>query len=160
MTSLRIRTIIPTGTADETSNEKWDIMPVLGWSVDTPELGHGSFTSLIMRYRFSVLGAEDRKDINRLEFDLDINLHLENRWFVELVSDPFLDFNNGDKWSVPIGFELGKRIGDSLIFSIEPRYFVVRDSSDVQFALESRICLLYTSPSPRDRQKSRMPSSA
>ena len=26
--------------------------------------------------------------------------------------------------------------------------------------LDSRICLLYTSPSPRDRQKSRMPSSA
>ena len=25
---------------------------------------------------------------------------------------------------------------------------------------QSRICLLYTSPSPRDRQKSRMPSSA
>ena len=25
---------------------------------------------------------------------------------------------------------------------------------------ESEICLLYTSPSPRDRQKSRMPSSA
>ena len=27
-------------------------------------------------------------------------------------------------------------------------------------ALQSQICLLYTSPSPRDRQKSRMPSSA
>ena len=27
-------------------------------------------------------------------------------------------------------------------------------------AIEKRICLLYTSPSPRDRQKSRMPSSA
>ena len=26
--------------------------------------------------------------------------------------------------------------------------------------LENNICLLYTSPSPRDRQKSRMPSSA
>ena len=26
--------------------------------------------------------------------------------------------------------------------------------------LEEMICLLYTSPSPRDRQKSRMPSSA
>ena len=26
--------------------------------------------------------------------------------------------------------------------------------------IESRPCLLYTSPSPRDRQKSRMPSSA
>ena len=28
------------------------------------------------------------------------------------------------------------------------------------FSEESKICLLYTSPSPRDRQKSRMPSSA
>ena len=27
-------------------------------------------------------------------------------------------------------------------------------------AYENYICLLYTSPSPRDRQKSRMPSSA
>ena len=27
-------------------------------------------------------------------------------------------------------------------------------------AAESEACLLYTSPSPRDRQKSRMPSSA
>ena len=25
---------------------------------------------------------------------------------------------------------------------------------------EAKVCLLYTSPSPRDRQKSRMPSSA
>ena len=31
---------------------------------------------------------------------------------------------------------------------------------DLRKTLESVICLLYTSPSPRDRQKSRMPSSA
>ena len=30
----------------------------------------------------------------------------------------------------------------------------------VEFAAQYGICLLYTSPSPRDRQKSRMPSSA
>ena len=29
-----------------------------------------------------------------------------------------------------------------------------------RFGTEVKICLLYTSPSPRDRQKSRMPSSA
>ena len=29
-----------------------------------------------------------------------------------------------------------------------------------EFAFKYNICLLYTSPSPRDRQKSRMPSSA
>ena len=65
-----IRTIIPTShtasstgldesnTTDETNSEKWDIAPMLGWSVDMPELGTGSFTSLLMRYRFSVLGAD------------------------------------------------------------------------------------------------------
>ena len=30
----------------------------------------------------------------------------------------------------------------------------------IQLAITMRTCLLYTSPSPRDRQKSRMPSSA
>ena len=30
----------------------------------------------------------------------------------------------------------------------------------VQFITQNNSCLLYTSPSPRDRQKSRMPSSA
>ena len=30
----------------------------------------------------------------------------------------------------------------------------------VNFAAESHVCLLYTSPSPRDRTRSRMPSSA
>ena len=43
------------------------------------------------------------------------------------------------------------------------------DGSQVRFPAEAfdagglrllRLCLLYTSPSPRDRQKSRMPSSA
>ena len=33
-------------------------------------------------------------------------------------------------------------------------------SGDLQFETNPYICLLYTSPSPRDRQKSRMPSSA
>ena len=41
----------------------------------------------------------------------------------------------------------GKGLGD-----------IVKDSIDTVSA--GKICLLYTSPSPRDRQKSRMPSSA
>ena len=31
---------------------------------------------------------------------------------------------------------------------------------DVDLGNQCKLCLLYTSPSPRDRQKSRMPSSA
>ena len=34
------------------------------------------------------------------------------------------------------------------------------DPETKKFTVEVGICLLYTSPSPRDRQKSRMPSSA
>ena len=34
------------------------------------------------------------------------------------------------------------------------------EGSQFNFGLEDLTCLLYTSPSPRDRQKSRMPSSA
>ena len=33
-------------------------------------------------------------------------------------------------------------------------------TADSEFSVELENCLLYTSPSPRDRQKSRMPSSA
>ena len=48
---------------------------------------------------------------------------------------------------------------------IETRTVLLKDISDGGFTFftnyESRkACLLYTSPSPRDRQKSRMPSSA
>ena len=39
-------------------------------------------------------------------------------------------------------------------------YRVVRPDNDPRNMGMSLICLLYTSPSPRDRQKSRMPSSA
>ena len=38
--------------------------------------------------------------------------------------------------------------------------YTAKEKYKVGFALESMDCLLYTSPSPRDRQKSRMPSSA
>ena len=36
----------------------------------------------------------------------------------------------------------------------------LRDHSCVQYDAQFRYCLLYTSPSPRDRTRSRMPSSA
>ena len=38
--------------------------------------------------------------------------------------------------------------------------FIVRLGVDLSYFEQDTLCLLYTSPSPRDRQKSRMPSSA
>ena len=34
------------------------------------------------------------------------------------------------------------------------------EEKEISMQRRNRLCLLYTSPSPRDRQKSRMPSSA
>ena len=138
-----IRTIVPTASTDATGGEKWDIVPIVGWSVDTPELGHGSFSSLLMRYRFSTIGANSRKDRNRLEIDFDINFHLPNQWFVELTSEPVLDFENRNKWVLPVGLEFGRKIGESFIFSFEPQLFIVDDASDAQFVFESRIGIFF-----------------
>ena len=65
--------------------------------------------------------------------------------------------------------EMKKRIEASEVFvkraGGSPKVFLSRiitmDETMVSFyTLETKDCLLYTSPSPRDRQKSRMPSSA
>ena len=55
-------------------------------------------------------------------------------------------------------------IQDILIISTPtdtPRFeALLGDGSQYGIHLQYKVCLLYTSPSPRDRQKSRMPSSA
>ena len=45
-------------------------------------------------------------------------------------------------------------------YPLKRRYFAVSSHGVKKVADRYRHCLLYTSPSPRDRQKSRMPSSA
>ena len=47
-----------------------------------------------------------------------------------------------------------------LAFTPEEQKFADDVRAFVRANLPADICLLYTSPSPRDRQKSRMPSSA
>ena len=62
---------------------------------------------------------------------------------------------SGDEASVSLEVQLAKDAGD--LARAGTQFWVVRP----QLSLDSIDgCLLYTSPSPRDRQKSRMPSSA
>ena len=53
---------------------------------------------------------------------------------------------------LPKAGELFSRFGKDVLRTVKP------DFSDAAGVVNT--CLLYTSPSPRDRQKSRMPSSA
>ena len=50
-------------------------------------------------------------------------------------------------------------IENSIAGSIIPNYAII-DKLNLKIVGEYYICLLYTSPSPRDRTRSRMPSSA
>ena len=57
--------------------------------------------------------------------------------------------------------EVKKIVAEHLLVNdVGGGYSAILDTRAQLDALECRICLLYTSPSPRDRQKSRMPSSA
>ena len=51
-------------------------------------------------------------------------------------------------------------MAEKLVLLTEKKGFGVVDGIALSDADRPCICLLYTSPSPRDRQKSRMPSSA
>ena len=50
--------------------------------------------------------------------------------------------------------------GKSVDVKLDDTEKKINKEDDVEVINESKDCLLYTSPSPRDRQKSRMPSSA
>ena len=52
---------------------------------------------------------------------------------------------------------LGNILGSDISASVETQ---LTDWSDDLFGVEGGVCLLYTSPSPRDKRQSRMPSSA
>ena len=50
--------------------------------------------------------------------------------------------------------------GSTWLIFTEDKRWVIEFTNDKTLWFNYNVCLLYTSPSPRDRQKSRMPSSA
>ena len=94
------------------------------------------------------------------ELGADIGLNAEKFTISEAFPNPFnpsttLNFNVQEELTLNITIYnmLGKRVKNL----VSNKYAV----GDHSVSWDSRnSCLLYTSPSPRDRQKSRMPSSA
>ena len=69
---------------------------------------------------------------------------------------------NSESAPEPVGaYPHARRVGDLLFMSgIGPRKKGTKDIPGVTLDADDNICLLYTSPSPRDLSTSRMPSSA
>ena len=53
-----------------------------------------------------------------------------------------------------------KELFQEMQYRVEPQFIVREGLIEALSAAQAEICLLYTSPSPRDRTRSRMPSSA
>ena len=66
---------------------------------------------------------------------------------------------NGEKATVKVGWEMKDFKASELQQVNPPKMEKCEDVTNMTY-LNDASCLLYTSPSPRDRQKSRMPSSA
>ena len=77
------------------------------------------------------------------------------------VCKPNLDYSTTNMFA-DIGFTSPdyRNATDQSTFNIHTGQTYIRIKSGSTSANTNYICLLYTSPSPRDRQKSRMPSSA
>ena len=81
------------------------------------------------------------------------NSNLADKWF-----DAIDDIDDFLEQLVTIN-EQSLETSPSLKDFCQTIYVSMQNASDLDYH-DSNICLLYTSPSPRDRQKSRMPSSA
>ena len=114
------------------------------------------------------------EDLRRLDHILNILYTPASAVEFDLVMRDFLWANPGLEYEYPFlpdGYEpvfpqtLG---GRGLVFGTDDTPPVQRNPdqggsltlAEVETLLAAHACLLYTSPSPRDRQKSRMPSSA
>ena len=76
-------------------------------------------------------------------------------------------YDNADSFAMSFDEEWKNIKCDDLLLKIDKVFevlsdhpFLISNAENARKMAEFRICLLYTSPSPRDKRQSRMPSSA
>ena len=112
---------------------------------------------MCIRDRFNQRGCLILSDVEQMVFDEAKTTYATELWLLEDMSFAIVHCVKMKIGSEDTGYVTEYRafkkpleISEDLFFSPES---LIEE-------LESMCCLLYTSPSPRDRQKSRMPSSA
>ena len=122
-----------------------------------------------------IVGAVDSDDATTSEattFDYQMGIGLSTSFTGEDSLDVTIDIGGGDSTaqsisSTAMGFDATSGVltvdGVTYSFPVGGASVIVGDATDISAAYTgacSYSCLLYTSPSPRDRTRSRMPSSA
>ena len=106
---------------------------------------------------FGKLGYEHDDDNEWTKFE-DI---LENlKKFIEQGKIRYIGLSNETPWGLSKFLEISKKNNLPRMLSVQNPYNLLNRTYEVGLAEMSVSCLLYTSPSPRDSNLSRMPSSA
>ena len=118
-------------------------------------------------YKRQVVEVEQTDD--KKGKDIWYNVHLENGWIYRRSSNVPLDWKDKIKEFI-VTTELNEDgtpkvdkdgcVKRSFRMPKEDDWKLLKKKTEADIERSHKTCLLYTSPSPRDRQKSRMPSSA
>src|SRR5678810_406078 len=160
-----------------------------GWHDASDYLQYSSTSAnatyhLLMAYRDFPQAFKDEKLANGLEgkngmadvldeakwgLDWLLKMHPKKNWMFNQVGDdrdhigmriPKEDSAYGKGYERPVYFVSGEPQQRGKFMNNTTGTSSIAGKFASAFALGNQVCLLYTSPSPRDRQKSRMPSSA
>ena len=106
----------------------------------------------VVRNALHTIWQDELDSTGEIDFDPKIANYI-NYKPIGKVREFYTDFLGGWDKMIEKSYELMDRTFDTMDYDFRGGY-------DFRFTVQGNNCLLYTSPSPRDRQKSRMPSSA
>jgi hypothetical protein len=133
--------IIPTGTDDSFSGNRWRLVPTVGARVSLPQITKGSFFAFGARYDWDFAGDDGRSHTSQLQFSPTLNIALPDRWFLTLFpsTDIRVDLEDGGKWFVPANFMIGKMLNKSTVASVEVGIPIIDDFDLYDFKVEARV---------------------
>lgn len=135
--------IIPTGSDDQFTTGKWQLVPTAAFIYQLPEISRGTFVGLLVRDAFSFAGDDDRAGINNFSVQPIFNWQLPERWF--LTFSPEAKFNTKDDWSLFLPFDVtvGRKVNANTVMSLQADVAVVDDFPQYDWQVEFRVGLFF-----------------
>lgn len=131
--------IIPTGSDDQFTTGKWQLVPSAGIVYQLPEISRGTFVGLVVRDAFSFAGKDSREDINVLSLQPIFNWQGPNRWFVTLA--PEAKFNTRDDWKLflPVDITVGRKLNATTVASLQADVALINEYEQYDWQVEARL---------------------
>jgi hypothetical protein len=131
--------IVPTGTEDQFTTGKWQLVPTAAVLVQIPKLSRGSFVGLLVRDTFSFAGDDSRAKINVASLQPLFNWALPSRWFMTFSPELKLDTRQNWRAFPPFDVTVGRKIDRSTVMSLQADVAVINELQQYDWQTEFRI---------------------